>query len=66
MPGVTGAAGVYPFARNRGDRGGSFISGDQAQGVTSRGWGSCSSGGGAWFRPVNPIQARYGLTPHTA
>ncbi|MBC7273220.1 MAG: S1 family peptidase, partial [Streptomyces sp.] len=28
-----------------GDSGGSFISGDQAQGVTSGGWGNCSTGG---------------------
>ncbi|MDX2815146.1 S1 family peptidase [Streptomyces sp. PA03-5A] len=49
-----------------GDSGGSFISGDQAQGVTSGGWGNCSSGGETWFQPVNPILARYGLTLHTA
>ncbi|MFF2847986.1 S1 family peptidase [Streptomyces sp. NPDC058001] len=49
-----------------GDSGGSFISGDQAQGVTSGGWGNCSSGGETWFQPVNPILNRYGLTLHTA
>ncbi|MFJ5775218.1 S1 family peptidase [Streptomyces sp. NPDC093094] len=49
-----------------GDSGGSFISGDQAQGVTSGGWGNCSSGGETWFQPVNEILARYGLTLHTA
>ncbi|MGW2619554.1 S1 family peptidase [Streptomyces sp. NPDC001500] len=48
-----------------GDSGGSFISGDQAQGVTSGGWGNCSSGGETWFQPVNEILARYGLTLHT-
>ncbi|MFK4065529.1 S1 family peptidase [Streptomyces sp. NPDC029674] len=49
-----------------GDSGGSFISGDQAQGVTSGGWGNCSSGGETWFQPVNEILQRYGLRLHTA
>ncbi|MFF9070452.1 S1 family peptidase [Streptomyces sp. NPDC014891] len=49
-----------------GDSGGAFISGDQAQGVTSGGWGNCSSGGETWFQPVNEILGRYGLTLHTA
>ncbi|GAA1501354.1 S1 family peptidase [Streptomyces synnematoformans] len=49
-----------------GDSGGSFISGDQAQGVTSGGWGNCSSGGETWYQPVNEILGRYGLTLHTA
>ncbi|KES08334.1 peptidase S1 [Streptomyces toyocaensis] len=49
-----------------GDSGGSFISGDQAQGVTSGGWGNCSGGGETWFQPVNEILSRYGLTLHTA
>ncbi|MFD7459241.1 MULTISPECIES: S1 family peptidase [unclassified Streptomyces] len=48
-----------------GDSGGSFISGDQAQGVTSGGWGNCSGGGETWFQPVNEILGRYGLTLHT-
>ncbi|MEU5086376.1 alpha-lytic protease prodomain-containing protein [Streptomyces sp. NPDC021356] len=48
-----------------GDSGGSFISGDQAQGVTSGGWGNCSSGGETWYQPVNEILGRYGLTLHT-
>ncbi|MFD6149094.1 S1 family peptidase [Streptomyces sp. NPDC060243] len=45
-----------------GDSGGSFISGDQAQGVTSGGFGNCTSGGETWFQPVNEILGRYGLT----
>lgn len=45
-----------------GDSGGSFISGDQAQGVTSGGFGDCSAGGETWFQPVNEILGRYGLT----
>ncbi|WAL98463.1 S1 family peptidase [Streptomyces sp. Je 1-369] len=49
-----------------GDSGGSFISGDQAQGVTSGGWGNCGSGGETWFQPVNEILQRYGLRLHTA
>ncbi|MFF4560207.1 S1 family peptidase [Streptomyces sp. NPDC001435] len=48
-----------------GDSGGSFISGDQAQGVTSGGWGNCTGGGETWFQPVNEILNRYGLTLHT-
>lgn len=49
-----------------GDSGGSFLTGDQAQGVTSGGHGNCSSGGRTWFQPVNEILNRYGLTLHTA
>ncbi|GLZ39209.1 hypothetical protein Acsp05_28330 [Actinokineospora sp. NBRC 105648] len=45
-----------------GDSGGSFISGDQAQGVTSGGSGNCSVGGTTFFQPVNEILSRYGLT----
>lgn len=45
-----------------GDSGGSFISGDQAQGVTSGGSGDCTSGGTTYFQPVNEILATYGLT----
>ena len=39
---------------------------DQAQGVTSGGWGNCASGGETWFQPINEILNRYGLTLHTA
>jgi streptogrisin C len=49
-----------------GDSGGSFISGDQAQGVTSGGYGDCTSGGETWFQPVNPILSAYGLTLQTS
>jgi streptogrisin C len=45
-----------------GDSGGSFISGDQAQGVTSGGSGDCTSGGTTFFQPVNEILSTYGLT----
>ncbi|GGO96365.1 alpha-lytic protease prodomain-containing protein [Wenjunlia tyrosinilytica] len=49
-----------------GDSGGSFITGDQAQGVTSGGYGNCSSGGRTWFQPINEILRVYGLRLHTA
>lgn len=49
-----------------GDSGGSFISGSQAQGVTSGGSGDCTSGGTTFFQPVNPILQTYGLTLATA
>ncbi|GAA3524597.1 S1 family peptidase [Amycolatopsis ultiminotia] len=49
-----------------GDSGGSFITGDQAQGVTSGGWGDCSSGGETWFQPVNEILQTYGVGLVTA
>ncbi len=48
-----------------GDSGGSFISGDQAQGVTSGGSGNCSSGGTTYYQPVNEILSVYGLTLKT-
>jgi streptogrisin C len=44
-----------------GDSGGSWISGDQAQGVTSGGSGNCRSGGTTFFQPVNPILSAFGL-----
>ncbi|MER5949815.1 S1 family peptidase [Streptomyces sp. NPDC001904] len=49
-----------------GDSGGSFISGDQAQGVTSGGWGDCTGGGETWYQPINEILNRYGLALTTA
>ncbi|GGK80746.1 ricin-type beta-trefoil lectin domain protein [Mangrovihabitans endophyticus] len=45
-----------------GDSGGSWISGNQAQGVTSGGSGNCTSGGTMWFQPVNEILGAFGLT----
>lgn len=45
-----------------GDSGGSFIAGEQAQGMTSGGWGNCSSGGETWFQPVNEVLGAYGLS----
>ncbi|MFJ2034389.1 S1 family peptidase [Streptosporangium sp. NPDC087985] len=45
-----------------GDSGGSFISVDQAQGVTSGGSGDCTLGGVTYFQPINPILLTYGLS----
>ncbi|WP_225636251.1 alpha-lytic protease prodomain-containing protein [Streptomyces solaniscabiei] len=49
-----------------GDSGGSYISGSQAQGVTSGGSGNCSSGGETFFQPINPLLTNYGLTLKTS
>lgn len=48
-----------------GDSGGSYISGTQAQGVTSGGSGDCTRGGTTFFQPINEILQVYGLTLHT-
>ncbi len=48
-----------------GDSGGSYISGSQAQGVTSGGSGNCSTGGTTFFQPLNPLLRNYGLTLRT-
>ncbi|MEE1926944.1 S1 family peptidase [Streptomyces sp. TRM 70351] len=45
-----------------GDSGGSYISGSQAQGVTSGGSGNCRTGGTTFHQPINPILSAYGLT----
>jgi len=44
-----------------GDSGGSWMAGNQAQGVTSGGSGNCSTGGTMFFQPVNEILSTYGL-----
>ncbi|MER7456744.1 S1 family peptidase [Micromonospora sp. NPDC126480] len=49
-----------------GDSGGSWLSGQQAQGVTSGGSGNCSTGGTTYFQPVNEILSVYGLTLRTS
>lgn len=58
---------VYNLTRTNvcaepGDSGGSWLSANQAQGVTSGGSGNCSSGGTTYYQEVNPILATYGLT----
>ncbi|MEV4350261.1 S1 family peptidase [Actinoplanes sp. NPDC049596] len=45
-----------------GDSGGPWLSGDQAQGVTSGGSGDCTVGGETFFQPVNEILAADDLT----
>jgi streptogrisin C len=45
-----------------GDSGGPWLSGDQAQGVTSGGSGDCTVGGETFFQPVNEILAENSLT----
>ncbi|MEE2040747.1 S1 family peptidase [Nocardiopsis sp. CT-R113] len=45
-----------------GDSGGSFISGSQAQGVTSGGSGNCSSGGTTYYQEVGPLLSSWGLS----
>lgn len=45
-----------------GDSGGSWMSGDQAQGITSGGSGNCTSGGTTFFQPVNEVLSRLNLT----
>ncbi|MFG1944846.1 alpha-lytic protease prodomain-containing protein [Nonomuraea sp. NPDC048826] len=45
-----------------GDSGGAFISGDQAQGMTSGGSGNCSVGGTTYFQPIGEIISVGGLT----
>jgi streptogrisin C len=49
-----------------GDSGGSWLSGDQAQGVTSGGSGDCTQGGTTFFQPVNEILQANNLTLVTA
>ncbi|WP_200261801.1 carbohydrate-binding protein [Streptomyces sp. HSG2] len=48
-----------------GDSGGPYVSGAQAQGVTSGGSGNCRVGGRTYFQPINPLLSRYGLTLRT-
>ena len=45
-----------------GDSGGPYISGSQAQGVTSGGSGDCTCGGTTYYQPVNPVLSAFGLT----
>ncbi|EGX57121.1 serine protease [Streptomyces zinciresistens K42] len=49
-----------------GDSGGPYVSGSQAQGVTSGGSGDCTSGGTTFYQPVNPILSEFGLVLKTA
>ena len=66
------AGAVYGMSRmnacaNPGDSGGSVISGNQAQGVTSGIAGGCGSANPqTWFQPVNEILGAYGLSLTTS
>ena len=62
---VTGLSRMSACAEP-GDSGGSVISGNQAQGVTSGVTGNCTSGGTTWFQPVNEILSTYGLSLTTS
>ncbi|TWP45595.1 S1 family peptidase [Lentzea tibetensis] len=62
---VFGLTGTNVCAEG-GDSGGSWLSANQAQGVTSGGYGNCTSGGATWFQPVNPILGQWGLSLVTA
>ena len=44
-----------------GDSGGSWITGNQAQGTESGGSGNCTTGGTQYFQPVSYHLAAYGL-----
>ncbi|MFE6171389.1 alpha-lytic protease prodomain-containing protein [Streptomyces sp. NPDC056464] len=49
-----------------GDSGGPYVSGSQAQGVTSGGSGDCTDGGTTFYQPINPILSDFGLILKTA
>ncbi|MDN3243499.1 S1 family peptidase [Glycomyces tritici] len=58
---------VYGMTRTNvcaepGDSGGSFISGNSAQGMTSGGSGNCRTGGTTYFQPIGPALSAWGLT----
>ncbi|CAG9977407.1 unnamed protein product [Clonostachys byssicola] len=44
-----------------GDSGGSFYTGDQAQGITSGASGNCEAGGTTVFQPINPVLSAYNV-----
>ncbi|MFJ7344267.1 carbohydrate-binding protein [Streptomyces sp. NPDC101110] len=48
-----------------GDSGGPYVSGVQAQGVTSGGSGDCTTGGMTLYQPINPLLSEFGLTLRT-
>lgn len=57
---VTGLTRTNACAEG-GDSGGSWLTGQEAQGVTSGGSGNCTTGGTTYFQPVLPILSTYGL-----
>ncbi|WP_026129306.1 S1 family peptidase, partial [Nocardiopsis prasina] len=48
-----------------GDSGGSYISGNQAQGVTSGGSGNCRTGGTTFYQEVTPMVNSWGVRLRT-
>lgn len=58
---VSGLTGTNACAEG-GDSGGSWMAGNQAQGVTSGGSGDCTSGGVTYFQPLGEILSAYRLT----
>ncbi|MQA61923.1 MAG: S1 family peptidase [Actinophytocola sp.] len=60
--GVVGGLTKTTACAEPGDSGGSFISGGQAQGMTSGGSGDCGEGGETYFSPVKPALQEYGLS----
>jgi streptogrisin C len=61
-PGVVTGLTMTNVCAEGGDSGGSWLSGNQAQGVTSGAAGNCTQGGTTYFQPVNPILSAYGLS----
>jgi streptogrisin C len=64
------AGPVYGMTRTNacaepGDSGGSFISGNSAQGMTSGGNGNCRTGGTTYFQPIGPALEAWGLALYT-
>jgi len=57
---VTGLTRTTACAEG-GDSGGPWLTGSQAQGVTSGGTGDCRSGGITFFQPINPLLSYFGL-----
>ncbi|MDT0330077.1 S1 family peptidase [Nocardiopsis lambiniae] len=62
---------VYSLTRTSvcaepGDSGGSFISGSQAQGVTSGGSGNCRTGGTTFYQEVMPMVNSWGVRIRTS
>ncbi|NRQ40719.1 S1 family peptidase [Nonomuraea sp. NN258] len=59
---VTGLVRTSVCAQPGSLAGAPFVSGDQAQGMTSGGTGNCASGGSTYFQPVTEALSAFGLT----
>lgn len=60
--GVVGGLTKTSVCAEPGDSGGAYISGSQAQGLTSGGSGNCNTGGTTFFQPVNEALSAYRLS----